>query len=422
MAVTRKRKASAATPKVQSSVSPVTKLAANNTYAKASRVEYKDDDPFYAVLNESSDSAGESDVSDYEGRKRRKKMTTKTKKRNFKKKAFSPGPAPEAPEMSDNEYDISDEEDFSTVKQAGINSIVSTGTKPGVLNIQIPALRSPANLNLNLGDLLAQVGVQLNLRSPATPISITSPESTPPAEKTSKEVTGFLKLPQELRDKVYRNAFVASAPIIFHLRDNFQRSAHFLATCRTVAAEGAAILYGENSFHFSRTADKRGSYHEKVWKEIGYKDVRRFLNDIGPVNISNLKYVSLELEDAAPYLTTYLAENAERAYVNDPVLLEIFSMIGSNTVLSKLAISFSGRAQVHSKDIHFLRALSRVKCHEFYHANNYRDRIEDKAMMNLKTAMVRVKEDAENIDEKKVKNVPAMHYEKPKKDDFTKSW
>lgn len=421
MAVTRNRKASAATPKAQTSLSPVTNPTATSINAKVSRVEYKDDDPFYEVLNESSDSGGESDVSEYEGRKRRRKMPTKTNKRKPKKKAFSPGPAPEAPEMSDNEYDISDDENSSTVKQPDLNSIVSTGANPGVLNIQIPALRSPANLNLNLGDLLAHAGVQLNLQSQATPVSVTSLESTLSAEETSEQVTGFLKLPKELRDKVYRYAFVVGAPIIFHLRDNFKRSAQFLTTCRTVAAEGAVILYGENSFHFSRTADKRGLYHDKVWKEIGYKDVRRFLNDIGPVNISKLKYISFELEDAAPYLTTYLSENAERAYVNDPVLLEIFSMIGSNTVLSKLAISFAGRAQVHSKDIHFLRALARVKCHEFYHAANYRDRIEDKALKNLKTAMIRVKEDAENIDEKKVKNVP-MHYEKPKKDDFNKSW
>ena len=270
MAVTRKRKASAATPKAQTTGSPVTNPTATSINAKASRVDYKDDDPFYQVLNDSSDSGGESDVSNYERRKRRKKRPTMTNKRKSKKKVFSPGPAPEAPEMSDNEYDSSDEENSPTIRQPDLHSIVSKGANPGVVNIQIPALRSPANLNLNLGDLLTHAGVQLNLQSQATPVSITSPESTVAAEGTSEEVTGFLKLPEELRNKVYRFAFVSSAPIVFYSRDNFMRSAQFLTTCRTVAVEGADILYGENSFHFSRTADKRGSYHDKVWKEIGY--------------------------------------------------------------------------------------------------------------------------------------------------------
>ena len=150
--------------------------------------------------------------------------------------------------------------------------------------------------------------------------------------------------------------------------------------------------------------------------------MRRFLNDIGPINISKLKFISFEFADASPVLTYYITENAERACVNDPVLLEIFRMIGSNTVLSKLAIAFAGRAKVHSKDIHFLRALARVKCHDLYLEAYSSGRIEDKAFKNLKTAMVRVKEDAEKIDETKVKNVPTMRYERPKKDNFSKSW
>ncbi len=413
MAVTRKRKAPATTPKVQTSGTPATEPTSTTTQGKASRVDYKDDDPFYEVLNESSDSDGESDVSEYKSRKRRKKVA-KTNKRKSKNKFFSPGPAPEAPEMSEdeNDTDFSEDGSFSSVKQAGVNSIVSTAANPGVLNIQIPALRSPAILNLNLGDLLAQVGVQLNLRSPATPDSIASVDTATITAEASEPDTGFLELPKELRDKVYRYLFVASTPIIFRNRDDFERSAQFLTTCHTVATEGAIVLYGENSFHFSRTADKRGSYCDKVWKEIGYKDVRRFLTYIGPVNISNLKYVSFELEDALPYLTTYVSGSAERAYVNDLVLLEIFNMVGANTVLTKLAVCFAGRAQVHSKDIHFLRALSRIKCHEFYHSTNYRNRIEDKAMKNLKSAMIRKKENAENVDERKAKKVP-MYYEKP---------
>ena len=417
MAVTRKRKAAAASPKSQTSASP----AANPPSAsktKSTRVQYKDDDPFYDVFNELSDSAGESDVSDYEGRKRRKKTATKKSKKKSKKN--DPGPEPEAPEISDNEYDTSDDESFSTTKQTPLNPIMSASANPGVLQIQIPALRSPTSLNLNLGDLLAQASMQLNLQSPKTVAMNLNQQDTTLPGKTEDTITGFLKLPKELRDKVYRNLFIAEGPIVFHTRDNFERSAQFLTTCRTVAAEGAVILYGENSFHFERTGEKRGSYHDNIWKEIGYKDVRRFLDDIGAANIKNLKYVSFKFEDASTYLTPYL-DHAERAYVNDPVLLEIFRMFGENTILEKLAIMFSGRAQVASKDVHFLRALARFKCNKFHHATGYHDRIEDKALKNLKSAMIIKKVDAENIDEAKVKKVP-MYYEKPKKDNFSKTW
>ena len=390
MAVTRKRKAAApknpSTPPRATNQTPIT---------STSRVSYKDDDPFYKVFDASSSSDGESDVSEYAGRKRRKTNMVKVNKHKAKKR--NPGPGPEAPEISDDEYDMSEDE-TSTVKNSGVDSIVSVGKSPGVLSIQIPALRSPTNLNLNLSDLLAQVGVQLNLRSPSPSSRSISRDRTLIAESTAATTGGFLKLPKELRDQVYRCLFVSKEPIVFNKRDNFQHSAQFLSTCTTVASEGAAVLYGENAFHFSRTADRRGGYNDKIWKEIGFKDIRRFLSEIGSLNLSYLKYVSFTLEDAAPYLTPYL-ESAMRGYVNDAVLLEIFHMLGNSTVLSRFAISFCGRAKVVCRDVHFLRALAGIKCYEFYHAHNYFDRIEEKALNTLIAAMLIKKKDADNINE-----------------------
>ena len=99
-----------------------------------------------------------------------------------------------------------------------------------------------------------------------------------------KDSVGFLDLPYELRSKVYEFAFKFDKPIEFESR-NFSRSANFLRTCKTVLKEGREVLYGENSFHFGRETATRGKFYEKIWKEIGYKDVRKFLETIGPINV-----------------------------------------------------------------------------------------------------------------------------------------
>jgi hypothetical protein len=95
----------------------------------------------------------------------------------------------------------------------------------------------------------------------------------------------FVDLPIELRLKVYNQLFKFDKPVELGKNDHCG-SAQFLRTCKMVRDEGTAVLYGENSFHFTRDTRIRGTYHERVWKEVAYKDVRRFLEDIGLVNVS----------------------------------------------------------------------------------------------------------------------------------------
>ena len=89
-------------------------------------------------------------------------------------------------------------------------------------------------------------------------------------KKYKKPPAGFLDLPAgknlkprcicigkadnkiELRNDIYRLAFVTKDTVDFGNPSNCQRSAAFLATCRQVHDEATSILYSENRFVFRR--------------------------------------------------------------------------------------------------------------------------------------------------------------------------
>ena len=166
---------------------------------------------------------------------------------------------------------------------------------------------------------------------------------------------------------IYRQVFVTETPIEFASRDNFARSSSFLRTCQGVHHEGRAVLYGENAFHFERSHGTRGTFFESTWKEIGFKDARRFLETIGTVNVSMMRYISFHFQDAAPSATPHLDEN-ERRFVNDPVLHHVLKLIGASARLSKIAFQFSGRRLLQKFDYTFLQALASIKSEEVIHA------------------------------------------------------
>jgi hypothetical protein len=221
---------------------------------------------------------------------------------------------------------------------------------------------------------------------------------------------------------VYRQVFVTEAPIDFASRDNFARSSSFLRTCQVVHQEGRAVLYGENAFHFERSAGTRGTFFESTWKEIGFKDARRFLETIGTVNISMMRYISFHFQDAAPSTTPHLDEN-ERRFVNDPILHRILKLIGTNARLSKIAFQFSGRKFLQTVDYNFLQALSSIKSEEVIHAERMTyatskvgdDRIVDKLQKVM--TVPRVDEAEIDIGKKKGPTVK-MYHERPKASNY----
>jgi hypothetical protein len=221
---------------------------------------------------------------------------------------------------------------------------------------------------------------------------------------------------------VYRQVFVTEAPIGFASRGNFARSSSFLRTCQVVHQEGRAVLYGENAFHFERSAGTRGTFFESSWKEIGFKDARRFLETIGTVNISMMRYISFHFQDAAPSTTPHLDEN-ERRFINDPILHHVLKLIGANARLSKIAFQFSGRKSLQTGDYNFLQALSSIKSEEVIHAERMTyatSRVgDDRIIEKLQKVMTVPRANEAEIDISKKKGPTVkMYHERPKASNY----
>lgn len=261
--------------------------------------------------------ASESDVSDYA--KRGRKRNQKPKRGKGKRAKISHSPAPTIPEMSDEDVPTEDEDTISVRPQRS-TSPQNLIESPNVFRIEVNGSSGQTVIDLNLADIL------LSIKNRQPSISSPNSESNRVEYITGRvhdmeglHQTGFSDLPPEIRNRIYRMVFVTNAPIEFQTRKDFSRSAAFLRTCNLVHEEGREILYGENTFCFARSEYKRGKFWERTWTEIGYKDVRRFFETIGPINIGMLKYVSFILTDvsrsAAPDLNW-----DQRRFVHDRVL------------------------------------------------------------------------------------------------------
>ena len=395
----------------------------------------------------------------------RKKAKPKSRKKQSGKRQ-NPGPAPSLPPMSDDEdmrhgksselgeyldFDFENlaEDVFPTAKatrkdRKTRNIAKANPEVPQVIKIQLTGNNGTATtINLNLADIIFRHQRAPHIINEVSSADVT--EAQPKfdendetlvaenaeqskhrskrakmlhdarAQKIKEKSTkkGFTDLPYELRLGIYRRVLVKDTPLDFATQKGFARSGQFLRTCKLVNEEGGAIMYGQNSFHFRRTPATRGAYFEAQWKEIGFKDVRRFLESIGPSNVALMKHVSFDLRDAAPSLTPYLDEE-ERRCVNDPILHHIFNIIGANAVLEKLYIEFDLRRTVLRTDYFFLKALAGMKCHEFKHALSYyaeRRRLSNVMLQNLRKVMVIKKEVDDDVDlSKKKVSSPKMAF------------
>ena len=404
-----------------------------------------------------------SDTSDYHARKRKRPVRNdnrKKPKRPSKRLIMArqaPTDAPQPDPMSDNDYDSGPELGsganwlkFRTPpKSAGLEgpglgaSVASTivakidQSTPKTLQINVNggAENGRATINLDLSSLLHAhiAGTPLTINSNIDDTLVDDKDSTIPvtsatppslrlkrlsdarARAVARKVAraSFTDLPGEIRLRIYRSVFVTQAPINVHSRSNFQRSANFLRTCKIILEEGRAVLYGENAFHFERSHAVRGKYFEPDWSEIGFKDVRRFLETIGPTNISHMRYVSFEFSDATRSCGP--AEELRRRFVNDPVVWRCLELIGSNTHLSKFAFTFGGRRNLGRHDLHFLRALTSIKAQELTNVTTWSGgyKVKGDLVADLKKLMVVPRDDPEEVDEKKKKPpTVVMHHER----------
>ncbi|KAF2495621.1 hypothetical protein BU16DRAFT_394462 [Lophium mytilinum] len=159
--------------------------------------------------------------------------------------------------------------------------------------------------------------------------------------------TGFLKLPPELRNKIYKLLFVSQSELRFN-NPQFSLSSAFLRTCKQVHDEGRSILYGEGTFVFERNRLSRSPFWDPVAKEIGYKDMRRFLTMIGD-NLALLRQVRVVFEDATPSSLPYVRSQEERRFIHDEHLIECLRIL-RRAELKKFTLCFHGRKTLTEYD------------------------------------------------------------------------
>lgn len=408
--------------------------------------EFSDDEvpTFDKLFGHANDPDPEPDFRKAKSKSRRSQGRTGGKKSNGRKRKSTQPPA--LPDMSDDEArrsgDTPELDEYPVNFDDPAGPIASSArsqrlaTVPQIFQIHIDASKSngKATINLNLAELISShaskdvrsCDIAAKEEAPVgeedTLVEVEEPKHRSKrakllhdarAQKIAAKLTkkGFTDLPYELRIGIYREIFVRKRPLLFNSKEGFSRSAQFLRTCKLVYEEGREILYGENSFHFSRSSQTRGTYFESDWKEIGFKDVRRFFEDIGPANISLLKYASFLLSDAPPSVTPYLEEEQRRC-VNDPVLHRVFKLLGSQATLHKFAVAFQVRRTVVPSDYVFLKALSSIKCNDFSQPRKWwsTNRLSYGIMDRLQKVMVIKEEVDEDVDVSKKKTVEPEMY------------
>lgn len=295
-----------------------------------------------------------------------------------RKRKRSPSPPMSEASMSDSEGDamLSDYGAAAALRQRPAQSIETMPPMaPLQLTVNVPAgAERQIVLNIDLNSYMNQhmasiPSARLPLPSPKR-TKLSGPSSmagsASPSHRTPPRSTraGFLDLPAELRNEVYRLAFCSPARFDFGVPNkHFQRSSAFLRTCRQVYDEGRSILYSENEFFFQRQSRRCGSIWAADWGELGFKPVRKFLKMIGPSNTSFIRHVTMLFEDAQPSLNPQMHNAEERRFVHDENLHSVLRHLATHASLARFYMNFQGRKtlDVYYPNDHFLDLLTRVR-------------------------------------------------------------
>ena len=252
-------------------------------------------------------------------------------------------PSPPTSVQSDSDKILS--ESGASVETSVASQHVQAGTQITISNLVInvpPGHTGPLLLQL---DIPSQTSTQITApHQKSTPTKQNSVSSTQESTPERSDYAGFLDLPAELRNEIYRLVFVTPDCFNFDTPSNFTRSAALLRTCKQVHSEGRSILYSENHFLFMRKTVRHGSYWEREWNEVGFKAVRKFLRIIGPENTALLQEMTLWLEDATPCLNPSMPTADERRFVFDEVLMEVLKLLGQHGRLRKIGLHFRGKS------------------------------------------------------------------------------
>ena len=294
--------------------------------------------------------------------------------------------------------------DTETAQQPVANSI-ARAPQTVSLTFNVPkGHEGPFVVNLNLAELTAGYtsrpiagcnDARLKLESPAI------------LDPSSRNIIGpsFLDLPSEIRSMVYSYVLTSPDQPLSFAHSNFQLSGQFLRTCKLVWLEAAPVLYGRNRFILDREVRPAGPYYKRPWYEIGYRNIRLWLHDIGAANIGLLRKIKLTLDDGSPSLSppkdtllyTYNPRETSR-YVYDAHLIECLKFLARHGRLRELELVYKGRKNLTYKDDRFVECLSKVQADYVNHeAQNkkypglYLQRIEHDMDRWLQTRMERKK-------------------------------
>jgi hypothetical protein len=253
---------------------------------------------------------------------------------------------------------------------------------PMTLTVEVPpGHEGPLVLNLDINALLAQA--QSQIRPLPTSLSPRSQSCADSGYSSTSSVTSeiskpntisqrsFLDLPAEIRNQIYRLAFVSEEKLDFAHPSNFSRSSSLLRTCRQVHEEGRSILYSENTFYFQRRKKEQAVRWSTDVYEIGYKDICFFLRSIGLANVSLLRRLIIMFEDAQPSMNTHLKDADERRFTNDDDLMDTLRILGDHTMLKTLDLCFQGRRMFYNRDeSRFIELLTRIRADQVKCINN----------------------------------------------------
>lgn len=119
-------------------------------------------------------------------------------------------------------------------------------------------------------------------------LAIEAVEAPPlPPPEPVRAPTGFLDLPPEIRNQIYRelpDTLISSRPLIYCLSTFKGRKQHCLASvCRQIRSESLAIFYGYNTWVI------------KLEFKLMYDAFKAWISSIGDVNAGNLRLLQLSV-------------------------------------------------------------------------------------------------------------------------------
>ncbi|KAH7390660.1 hypothetical protein BKA66DRAFT_413342 [Pyrenochaeta sp. MPI-SDFR-AT-0127] len=315
-----------------------------------------EEDDFMPLTDDESDDEEEDDMP----QRGRVDKTKRKRKRS---------PSPPSPHLDPILYD-QELDEFTDNERDGAFNRHAIKKRPMTLQFNVP-LGFHGPLFVKLDNALLQTNKEgaLHEMRPGKTQKTHAASPTPPQAAVQLRRKGFIDFPPELRNTVYRYLFARNGNCQelrippSRERGGLSRSAQFLRTCRTVHNEGCSVLYGENTFFFTRHCSTRGPFWETMPKEIGYQDALHFLKMIGPENLQYLRDIKFTFDDALPKDTPYLDSQEKRRYLNDEYLMNCLRILRS-AKLRTLKLRFAGRRYLARSDVKFLGYLEQIKADE----------------------------------------------------------